>query len=82
MDKRRELQIKLNTFADVKAFVTTVCKFDFNVDLIASARRFVVDAKSIMGVLSLDLSRILNVEFFATDEEMIDFSNAIAAWIV
>lgn len=47
--------IMLNSIADVKEFVTTVSKYDFDVDL--ESGRYAIDAKSIMGIFSLDLSK-------------------------
>ena len=53
-------QILLSSINDVKTFVNIVSKYDFEVDL--SSERYVVDAKSIMGIFSLDLSRPIKVE--------------------
>ena len=52
--------IMLNSINDVKAFVNTVNKYDFDVDLISG--RYAIDAKSIMGIFSLDLSKEIRVE--------------------
>ena len=49
----KSLMIKLDTISDVKNFVNIVSKCDFDVDLISG--RYAVDAKSIMGIFSLDL---------------------------
>ena len=45
-------QIMLKTINDVKAFVNSVAKYDFDVDLLSG--RYAVDAKSIMGIFSLE----------------------------
>ena len=72
----KTFNIKLNSINHVKTFVNTVNKYDFDVDL--TSGRYVVDAKSIMGIFSLDLSKPIKVEVF-TDEpdafmdEMKDF---------
>lgn len=52
--------IKLDTINDVKAFVNTVAAFDFDVDLVSG--RYAVDAKSIMGIFSLDLSKPIQLQ--------------------
>ena len=52
--------VTLSSINDVKAFVTTVSKYDFDVDL--TSGRYVVDAKSIMGIFSLDLSKPIKME--------------------
>ena len=55
--------IRLDTINDVKSFVNTVSKYDFDVDLISG--RYAVDAKSIMGIFSLDLSKPIKMEIYA-----------------
>ena len=47
-------KISLAAINDVKDFVNMVMKYDFDVDLVSG--RYAVDAKSIMGIFSLDLS--------------------------
>ena len=46
-------QIKLSSIQDVREFVEIVTGYNFEIDL--SCGRYVVDAKSIMGIFSLDL---------------------------
>lgn len=53
-------QIKL-TLTDVKEFVTAAEQCDFDIDVFYN--RVLIDAKSILGVLSLDLTRILTVQY-------------------
>lgn len=53
-------EILLSSINDVKDFVNSVSKYDFDVDL--ASGRYVVDAKSIMGIFSLDLSKPIKVE--------------------
>ena len=55
----------LGSINDVKDFVNTVSKYDFDVDL--TSGRYVVDAKSIMGIFSLDLSKPIKVEVHSDD---------------
>ena len=45
--------IRLSSIQDVRTFVDTVTKYNMDIDL--SSGRYVVDAKSIMGIFSLDL---------------------------
>lgn len=52
--------IMLNTINDVKKFVNIVSKYDFDVDLISG--RYAIDAKSIMGIFSLDLSKPIKLD--------------------
>lgn len=70
MQKR---QIILKGVEDAKAFVTMANKCDFEVDVYYN--RMIIDAKSILGVLSLDLSQPLTVEYtghYAEWEEFLD----------
>ena len=50
-------QIKLSTIRDVQDFVGIATRFDGDLDL--SSGRYIVDAKSIIGIFSLDLSKPL-----------------------
>lgn len=61
----KELKIKFDTINDVKVFVNAVSKYDFEVDLISG--RYAVDAKSIMGIFSLDLSKALTMRVHSDD---------------
>lgn len=71
-------QIMLKTINDVKAFVNSVAKYDFDVDLLSG--RYAVDAKSIMGIFSLDLSEAITMEIHSDDCQ--NFLNEIKPFIV
>ena len=51
--------VQFKSITDVKDFVHTVNSFPYDVDL--SSGRYVVDAKSIMGIFSLELQRPINI---------------------
>jgi len=51
----KNIQVSLNSIDKVKVFVNVVSKYDSDFDLVAG--RYVIDAKSIMGIFSLDLSK-------------------------
>ena len=55
--------VNINSVEKVKEFVRITSGFDFEVDLVSG--RFVIDAKSIMGIFSLDLSK--PIEFVVPD---------------
>jgi len=61
----KSFNILLRSINDVKDFVNIVNKYDFDVDL--TSGRYVVDAKSIMGIFSLDLSKPIRVDVHAED---------------
>ena len=50
----KTVQISLNSIDKVKSFVNEITKYDNDFDLVSG--RYVIDAKSIMGIFSLDLS--------------------------
>ena len=64
-----ETMIELNAINDVKEFVNTVMLFDYDVDLVSG--RYAVDAKSIMGIFSLDLSKPIKLQAHTDDAEAI-----------
>ena len=51
----KTVRISLNSIDKVKSFVNDLTKFDVDFDLVSG--RYVIDAKSIMGIFSLDLSK-------------------------
>ncbi len=55
----KTVQISLNSIDRVKSFVNTITQFDYDFDLISG--RYVIDAKSIMGIFSLDLSKPIDL---------------------
>ena len=61
----KTVSISLNSIDKVKSFVNDLTKFDEDFDLVSG--RYVIDAKSIMGIFSLDLSRPINLNIHATD---------------
>lgn len=61
--------IMLNSINDVKNFVNLVNKYSFDIDL--TSGRYVVDAKSIMGIFSLDLGKPIKVEIHSDDAQQL-----------
>ena len=68
----KTVQISLNSIDKVKSFVNTITKFEYDFDLISG--RYVIDAKSIMGIFSLDLSKPIDLNIHAEDnlDEVLD----------
>ena len=52
-------KIQLKTIEDIKDFCNICCKQDFEIDVIEG--RYIIDAKSIMGLFSLNVSKTLNI---------------------
>lgn len=61
----KTVQISLNSIDKVKSFVNDLTKFDCDFDLVSG--RYVIDAKSIMGIFSLDLSKPIDLNVHATE---------------
>ena len=59
----KTVQISLNSIDKVKSFVNDITKFDYDFDLVSG--RYVIDAKSIMGIFSLDLSKPIDLNIHA-----------------
>ncbi len=68
----KTVHISLNSIDKVKAFVNEITKFDNDFDLVSG--RYVIDAKSIMGIFSLDLSKPieLNIHSEKNAEEILE----------
>lgn len=64
----KTVKISLNSIDKVKSFVNDIATFDNDFDLVSG--RYVIDAKSIMGIFSLDLSKPIDLNIHA--EENID----------
>ena len=56
---KHTIDIKFLSISDVKEFADIVSAFDYDIDLVSG--RYVVDAKSIMGIFSLDLSKPISL---------------------
>lgn len=72
------VNISLSTIEDVKKFVNIVSKYDFEVDL--TSGRYVIDAKSIMGIFSLDLTKPIKLN--ASTDEKSSFFEEIKPFVV
>ena len=62
----KTINVSLNSIDKVKSFVNEITKYDFDFDLISG--RYVIDAKSIMGIFSLDLSKPIQLNIHSEDE--------------
>ncbi|MBQ2276233.1 MAG: HPr family phosphocarrier protein [Lachnospiraceae bacterium] len=59
----KTVKISLNSIDKVKSFVNEVSRFDTEFDLVSG--RYVIDAKSIMGIFSLDISKPIDLNIHA-----------------
>ena len=75
----KTVQISLNSIDKVKSFVNDISKFDFDFDLVSG--RYVIDAKSIMGIFSLDLSKPIDLNVHADGDALQTVLDVLAPYI-
>jgi len=75
----KTLQISLNSIDKVKSFVNDITKFDCDFDLVSG--RYVIDAKSIMGIFSLDLSKPITLNVHA-EGDTAEIEDVLTKYIV
>ena len=75
----KTVKISLNSIDKVKAFVNEITKFDNDFDLVSG--RYVIDAKSIMGIFSLDLSKPIELNIHS-ETNVDEILNILAPYIV
>ena len=61
----KSVTIRLNYAEEVKTFVNTVNRYPYEMDL--RSGRHVVDAKSILGIFSLDLSKAISLDIYSDE---------------
>ena len=72
--------IRLNSIDKVRAFVTDISKFDCDFDLVSG--RYVIDAKSIMGIFSLDLSKDIELNIHADGSLLDSVMEVVSKYLV
>ncbi|MCD7884151.1 MAG: HPr family phosphocarrier protein [Lachnospiraceae bacterium] len=75
----KTVRISLNSIDKVKSFVNDITKFDNDFDLVSG--RYVIDAKSIMGIFSLDLSKPIELNIHA-EENIDEILTVLAPYII
>ena len=75
----KTVRISLNSIDKVKSFVNDLSKFDVDFDLVSG--RYVIDAKSIMGIFSLDLSKPIDLNIHA-EANIDEILNILAPYII
>ena len=77
----KTVRISLNSIDKVKSFVNELVRYsDVDFDLVSG--RYVIDAKSIMGIFSLDLSKPIDLNIHADDGEMENILSHLAPYII
>ncbi|MBN2222580.1 MAG: HPr family phosphocarrier protein [Vallitaleaceae bacterium] len=73
------IQVTLNSIDKVKTFVNLVSRYNSDFDLVSG--RYVIDAKSIMGIFSLDLSKPIELNIH-DDSVVEEVKNALGEFIL
>ena len=68
----KTIKISLNSIDKVKTFVNVINRFDAEFDLVSG--RYVIDAKSIMGIFSLDISKPIDLNICKVNDMQSDRS--------
>ena len=72
----KTVKISLNSIDKVKSFVNEITDFDL------VSGRYVIDAKSIMGIFSLDLSKAIDLNIHAADGALDDILTVLKPYLV
>ena len=77
----KTVRISLNSIDKVKSFVNDLVRFsDVDCDLVSG--RYVIDAKSIMGIFSLDLSKPIDLNIHADESRMDEIVATLKPYIL
>ena len=76
----KTVQISLNSIDKVKSFVNEITKYDYDFDLVSG--RYVIDAKSIMGIFSLDLSKPIDLNIHTDGSSLDTVMEVVKSYIV
>ena len=76
----KTVQISLNSIDKVKSFVNEITKYDYDFDLVSG--RYVIDAKSIMGIFSLDLSKPIDLNIHAGNQDADNIIELLKPYLV
>ena len=74
------VKVSLNSIDKVKTFVNDINRFDYDFDLVSG--RYVIDAKSIMGIFSLDLSKPIDLNIHAEGSSLDEIMEAVTPYLV
>ena len=66
----KTVKISLDSIDKVKTFVNDINRFNAEFDLVSG--RYIIDAKSIMGIFSLDISRPIDLNIHNAEQDQLD----------
>ncbi len=80
MKRLKRYLLNLDSIDKVKGFVAAIEGFEGYFDLVSG--RYVIDAKSIMGIFSMDLSKTVEFRILETNQNISEVEKAIAPYLV
>jgi len=76
----KTVKISLNSIDKVKTFVNEINRFESEFDLVSG--RYVIDAKSIMGIFSLDISKPIDLNIHTDGEQLEEILASLESYLV
>ena len=76
----KTVKISLNSIDKVKTFVNEINRFEAEFDLVSG--RYVIDAKSIMGIFSLDISKPIDLNIHTDGEQLYEILARLESYMV
>ena len=76
----KTIKVSLNSIDKVKQFVNDINRFSYDFDLVSG--RYVIDAKSIMGIFSLDLSQPIDLNIHAEGADLEEVLKTLSVYEV
>lgn len=76
----KTVKICLNSIEKVKSFVNDISKYDCDFDLVSG--RYIIDAKSLMGIFSLDLSKPIDLNIHADGSSLDEVMDVLQSYII
>ena len=76
----KTVKISLNSIDKVKSFVNEISQYNYDFDLVSG--RYVIDAKSIMGIFSLDLAKPIDLNIHACESDIEEVMEHLKPYLV
>lgn len=76
----KTVKISLNSIDKVKSFVNEISQYNYDFDLVSG--RYVIDAKSIMGIFSLDLANPIDLNIHASESDIEEILEHLKTYLV
>ena len=76
----KTIKVSLNSIDKVKQFVNDINRYSYDFDLVSG--RYVIDAKSIMGIFSLDLSQPIDLNIHVEGADLEEVLKTLSVYEV